>query len=196
MEKGVSKLLGVASLISMATALAVAQSAAKMPQTTKETVTGKPNVTTEELKGVVDYVEGNTLLVRMSTGEMREFTVAPARKFIIDGKELTVSELKRGTTLTATIVVTNTPVTERTTTIGQGTVWWVNGNQLIVTLPNNENRMYTVQESYRFTVDGRPASVHELKKGMKISAQRIVEEPHSEIASETIVTGTSKAPHR
>ncbi len=51
-----------------------------------------------------------------------------------------------------------------------------------------------MDESYRFNVDGKPASVHDLRKGMHISAQKIVEEPRTEIASDTVVTGTAPAP--
>jgi hypothetical protein len=187
---GLRELLSGLSALWMAAAFAATQSAAQEPQTTKEFIKSKPVVTVEELKGAVEYVEDDTLVVRMSTGELREFTVNPFRKFVIDGKELTVKQLKPGTTLTATIIVKTTPVTQRTTTIGAGTVWWVIGNTLIVTLPNGENRMYSVDDSYRFAVDGKPASVHELRKGMRISAEKIVEEPRSEIASETVVTGS------
>jgi hypothetical protein len=178
------------TLLLIAGSLAAAQQ--QMPKTTTETVKGAPIVTTEQLHGTVLYVEGNELIVRMSTGEIRDFQVAPPRKFIIDGKELTVAELKVGTELTATVTTTKTPVTERTTTIGSGTVWYVSGNTVIVTLPNGENRTYQVEDSYRFTVDGQPASVRDLRKGMTISAERIVEEPRTEIATDTVVTG--KAP--
>jgi hypothetical protein len=53
--------------------------------------------------------------------------------------------------------------------------------------------MYRPDESYRFTVDGKPASIHELKKGMMVSGERIVEEPRTEITTNSVVTGTS--PH-
>ena len=178
---------GLASAITVfSTAIIAAQ---QMPQTTQERIKGTPEVTTEHLKGTVTYVEGNTLVVRMSTGEFREFQVPESRKFNIDGREVSVHELKPGTKLTATITTTKTPVNERTTTIGSGTVWFVSGNTVIVTLPNNENRMYKVNDSYRFTVGGQPASVHDLRKGMRVSAQKIVEAPHTEIASNTVVTG-------
>jgi len=38
-------------------------------------------------------------------------------------------------------------------------------------------------------VDGKPASVKVLRKGMKVSATRIVEEPTTEMSEETTVTG-------
>ena len=97
--------------------------------------------------------------------------------------------MKPGTKLKATVTTTTTPVTDRTTTVGTGKVWFVSGNTVILTLPNNENRMYKVAESYRFIIDGQKASVHDLRKGMTVSAEKIVEAPRTEIAQDTIVTG-------
>lgn len=169
--------------------LAATASAQKMPQTKTETIGHEATVTTEQLHGTVAYVEGNDLVVRMSNGGIREFKVPESRRFMVDGKELSVHELKPGTTLTATVTTTNTPVTERTTTVGTGKVFFVSGNNVILTLPNNENRMYKVQDSYKFNVNGSPASVHDLRKGMVVSAQKIVEVPRTEIATNTTVTG-------
>lgn len=168
-------------------AMAMAQNG--MPQTTKERIEGAPTVTTQHLHGTVVQVDGNTLLVRMAGGGFREFNVPDSRKFNVDGQDLSVHDLKPGTTLTATTTTTTTPVTERTTTVGSGKVWWVNGNNVILTLPNGENHMYKVQESYRFNVNGQPATVHDLRKGMIVSAQKIVETPKTEIASDTVVSG-------
>jgi hypothetical protein len=179
-------LMGLCTAVTTCALLAQGQ---QMPRTTKEEIKGAPTVTTQQLKGTVIYVEGNTLVVRTSTGEIRQFNPPDSRKFVVDGQELTVHELKPGTQLTATVTTTTTPVTERTTTIGTGKVWFVSGNTVIVTLPNKENRMYKVQENYRFTVDGKKASVHDLRKGMIISAEKIVEAPKTEIASNVAVTG-------
>jgi hypothetical protein len=68
-------------------------------------------------------------------------------------------------------------------------VWFVAGNTVILTLPNNENRTYKVKDDYNFTVNGRKATVFDLRKGMTVYAQKIVEEPKTEIASNTMVTG-------
>jgi LPXTG-motif cell wall-anchored protein len=151
-------------------------------------------VKTEQLHGTVVFVEGNKLVVKMANGDLRTFEPPADRKFIVDGQELTVDQLKTGTKLTATVTTTTTPITERTTTVGTGKVWYVAGNTVILTLPNNENRQYKVAESYRFMVDGKKATVHELRKGMIVSAEKIVEEPRTEIASNTTVTGHAPAP--
>jgi hypothetical protein len=170
--------------------LGTAAAQQKLPETTKERIRSKPSISTEQLHGTVEYVEGNDLVVRMTDGSIREFNVPESRKFTIDGRDLTVHDLKRGTKLSATVTTTTTPVTDRTTTVGMGTVWWVAGKTVIITLPNGENRTYTVRDDYRFNVEGnKNATVSDLKKGMKISAERIVEEPRTEIVSNTVVTG-------
>jgi hypothetical protein len=167
-----------------------------MPQTKKEAIKGAAASTTEEVNGTVVLVEGKTLLVRMSNGDMRTFEPPASRRFIIDGQEVGLSDLKPGTKLKATVTTTKTSVTDRTTTVGTGKVWFVSGNTVILTLPNNENRMYKVAESYRFTVDGQKATVHDLRKGMTVAAEKIVEEPRVEIASNTTVTGSAPPPPR
>lgn len=180
-------LLGLCIAALVFTLTAAAQQG--MPKTTRESIPSEATVKTETLQGTVVAVGGNHLAVRMANGDLRTFDPPASRRFVVDGKELTVSELKPGTSLTATVITTTTPVTDRTTTIGDGRVFFVSGNSVIVTLPNNENRMYKVNDGYRFNVDGRQASVHDLRKGMRISAQKIVEEPRTEIASNTTVTG-------
>jgi len=167
---------------------------AQMPQTTTEKVPGAGKVTTQELKGEVVYVEGNSLVVKMASGEVRTFNVPESRRFIVDGKELTVHELKPGTRLTATVTTTTTPVTVRTTTVGSGTVWYVMGKNVVLTMPDGQNRQYTVKDETRFTVNGNPATVNDLKRGMVVSAEKVVEEPMTEIATDTKVVGQAPAP--
>jgi hypothetical protein len=175
-------------LLLLSVSLAVAQED-KLPRTTKETVRGTVTSSIETLQGTVEYVEGNHLVVRMANGEIREFDPPADRKFIIDGKELAVRNLKPGTKLKASVVTTSTSITDRTKTVGTAKVFWVNGNNLILTLPNGENRTYKVKDDYKFIVEGQTVRVSDLKKGMQISAEKIVEEPKTEIASKTTVTG-------
>jgi hypothetical protein len=177
------------ALVPVLAAVFVTAAAQEMPKTTKETLRHAASVTTEKMSGTVLQAEGNTLAVRMSTGDVKEFVVPADRKFMIDGKPLSVDQLKPGTELQATITTSRTPVTLRTRTIGTGTVWFVAGNNVIVTLPNGENRNYTVNDDYRFFIGGEKVSVHDLRRGMKISAEKIVEEPTSEISRDTVVTG-------
>jgi len=175
------------SVILLASVSLVAQQ--KMPETTNESIPGKATVTTEKLQGTVEYVEGNHLVVRMTDGDVYAFDPPANRTFTIDGKELTIRDLKPGTMLTATVITTTTPIIDRIRTVGTAKVFWVSGRTVVLTLPNGENRTYKVKEDYKFTVRGKPADVSELRTGMQISAEKIVEEPRTEIVSNTTVTG-------
>ena len=169
--------------------------AAQMPSTTRTSIPGQATIKTETLSGTVVAIEGNHLAVRMSTGEMRTFDVKPGARATVDGKETGIEDLKVGTKLTATYTTTTTPITDRTVTVGTGRVWHVQGTTVILTLPNGENRMYKVKDDYKFTIEGnKKATVFDLRKGMVIAAEKIVEEPRMEIASNTKVTGTAPPP--
>jgi hypothetical protein len=161
------------------------------PQTTKERITGASTSTTQTVRGTVVQVEGNTLVVKMASGDIREFNPPDSRKFIVDGQELSIHDLKPGTKLIAKMVTTQTSVIDRTTTVGQGKVWYVAPPNVILTLPNGENRQYKVKDDYKFIVGGKPATVFDLRKGMTVSAEKIVEVPHVEMATDTTVTGTA-----
>jgi hypothetical protein len=161
--------------------------------TTKtETVKGAAQVTTEQLTGEVVAVQGNTLLAKMlPRGYYSVFDVKPGREFVIDGQKRLIGDLKPGTVLTATVTTTTESVTVRTIGSLTGRVQWVQGNFVILTLPNGEHREYNVPESFRFNVEGKPRAASELRQGMNVSATKIVEEPRTEIAETTVITGKS-----
>jgi LPXTG-motif cell wall-anchored protein len=171
-------------------ALFAATVVAQAQTTTKQAVKGEGTVTTEKMSGEVVYVEGNTLVVRMANGEYRTFSNIPdSRRATIDGKPVGVRELVPGTKLTATITRTTTPVTVRTTTVGTGKVRYVMGNTVILTLENGQTKQYVVKPDYKFNINGKPASVNELREGMNVSAEKIVEEPSVEITTDSNVVG-------
>ena len=177
--------------------LSVVVMAAGLQAQTTTTKTKEPagpaKVVKSTLTGEVALVDGNQLLVRMQrSGRYRYFSLKPAQQFIIDGQPRKIGDLKPGTMLTATIFTTTQSVTVRTTSVLNGTVWYVSGNYVILTHENGENHEYTVPPSFKFMVEGKPASVGDLRKGIKVSATKIVEEPHTEISTQGYITG--KAP--
>jgi cobalamin biosynthesis Mg chelatase CobN len=87
-----------------------------------------------------------------------------------------------------------TPVTVQTITVKSGTVWHVMGNNVILTLPNGENRQFIVKDDTRFAVNGNPATVHDLAKGMVVYAEKVVEEPLTELTTNTRVVGEAPPP--
>src|SRR5678815_517241 len=163
-------------------------------QTTTQQTKGTPTVTTEQLRGEVVKVEGNTLVVKMSNGDLRTFSNIPdSRRAVVDGVEVGVRDLKPGTKLTATITKTTTPVTIRTSTVMTATVAVVSGPTVILRLADGEHKQYTVKPEYKFIVNGKPATITDLKPGMTVSAEKIVEEPTVEIRADSKVVG--QAPH-
>jgi hypothetical protein len=170
-------------------ATAAAQSPASQTSVTK----GIGTVTTDQLKGEVVEVEGNSLLVKLSSGDLRTFKVPDERRFTIDGKEVSVHDLEPGTTLTATVKTTTTPITVRTKAVQSGKVWFVSPPHVILTLPSGENKQYEVKDDVKFVLNGKPATVFELKKGMVVSAEKIVEAPEVEITTATRVVGQAPA---
>jgi LPXTG-motif cell wall-anchored protein len=149
---------------------------------------------TTQLSGTVVEVEGNTLLVKMSSGEVQMFTPPPDRKFVIDGKELTLSQLQPGTTLNATVTETSTPGTQKTVETLSGTVWLASGPTVILRLPSGENKRYFIGKDHPakfYDAQGKEISVFDLKKNMNIKATKITEAPTVELATNVAVTGTA-----
>ena len=179
-----------------ASLLFAAAVAVQAQNATSGTARGSATVSTSQLTGEVVQVEGNDLVVKLATGEFRTFRVPESRRFVVDGKELSVHDLQPGTTLTATVKTTTTPVTVRTKSVLSGRVWYIAPPTVILTLANGENKQYVVKrdDPIRFTVDGRSATVFELRKGMVVSAEKIVEEPDVEITTDTSVVGHAPAP--
>ena len=185
-----SRLILVVGLLVVSTAAGI-----QGQQTSTQTRTPEAGiqVATTQLTGEVMYVEGNDLLVRLQPGGLyRFFEVQPGRQFVIDGQNKLISDLKLGTVLNATVVTRTQPLTVRTTSVVNGTVRHVQGNFVILTLPDGQHREYVVPDSQAFVVNGKPATVKELRKGMKVSATKIVEEPITEMSEQVTVTG--KAP--
>jgi DNA-binding beta-propeller fold protein YncE len=163
--------------------------------TTKtEEVKGTANtVVTQQMTGEVVWVHGDTLVAKMQpNGFYSVFNVKPGREFMIDGQTKHIGDLKPGTVLTAAVTTTTQPVTARQTSSLKGTVQWVQGKYLVLTLPNGEHHEYEVADTFKFDVNGKPATARELRPGMVVSATRIVEVPRTEMSEKTVITG--KAP--
>ena len=162
---------------------------AQTTTTTKDA--GAAKVTTEQLKGEVVWIEHDLLVAKLlPSGDYRVFNMKPGQQFVIDGQTKLIGDLKLGTVLTATATTTTRPVVVRTATVINGTVAWVSGNYVVLTLPSGQDKGYTVPESFKFAVGGKEASVHDLKTGMKVTATKIVEDPQTVISSKTVITGT------
>ena len=143
-------------------------------------------------KGEVVSVNGNDLVVKMADGSLRHIAnVAESARVTVDGQQLGIHDLKPGMKLQRTISVTTTPQTITTVQSVTGTVWHVNPpRSVILTMENGENQQFKIPQGQKFNVEGQMVDAWGLKKGMKVSATKIVEVPQTVVDRQAKVTGT------
>jgi LPXTG-motif cell wall-anchored protein len=163
--------------------------------TTSTTQKGPSTYETAVKSGTVVYVSGNELLVKLSDGEVEHFVVPDSQTFTVDGKQMTIRDLKPGTHLTQTITTKTTPKLITTMRTIDGKVWHVNPpSYVILTLPDGTNKEYKVPNGQVFIVNGKQDTVFQLKKGMAVSATVVKEEPVTEVSQHKAVTGVTPKP--
>jgi hypothetical protein len=132
----------------------------------------------------VIYVEGNDLVIKAVNGRLEHLVVPDTDKFHIDGREASVYDLKPGMKLTETITTTTTPRYVKTIRTIEGKVWHVNPPQtVILRLPDDGQMTYKVPSHATFTINGKPQTVFELRKGMQFKATIVTDEPRTVIES-------------
>lgn len=132
----------------------------------------------------VVYVEGNDLVIKVENGRLEHLVVPDTDKFHIDGREASVYDLKPGMKLTETITTTTTPRYVKTIRTIEGKVWLVHPPEtVILTLPDHKHMIYKVPSHATFTINDKPQTVFELRKGMKFKATIVKDEPETVIES-------------
>jgi hypothetical protein len=176
--------------------LAFAVSANAQVQTKTTTTAGQSSRVVKVERGEVVTVEGNELIVKMEDGSIQHFPSIPETvKITVDGKQLGIHDLKPGMKLQRTITTTTTPQTVTTIQTVTGKVWHVSPpNSVILTLENGTNQQFKIPQDQKFNVDGKMVDAFSLKKGMQISATKIVEVPMVVATQNKSVTGTMPPP--
>jgi LPXTG-motif cell wall-anchored protein len=164
--------------------------------TTSTNQSGQSTVSTEVKSAKVVYVSGNDVVVKMDdNGQIKHVVVPDDVKINVDGKDLTVHDLKPGMHVTRTITTTSTPKTITTVRTVKGRVWYVNPpSSLILTLPDGTNKQYKVPAGQKFEMNGKMHDLFDIKKGEVISATAITESPEVEESSARSVSGTLPPP--
>jgi LPXTG-motif cell wall-anchored protein len=76
-----------------------------------------------------------------------------------------------------------------------GKVWHVTPpSSVILTLEDGTNQQFKIPNNQKFNVDGQMVDAWGLKKGMKISATKVVEEPITVVEQQRKLTGTMPPP--
>jgi len=170
-------------------ASAVVMNAQVQTQTTTSQGEVSKQATVE--RGEVVLVDGNDLIVKMEDGQIRHFANVPESfRVDVDGQKLGIHDLKPGMKLQRTIVTTTVPQTITTVQSVTGTVWHVSPpNSVILTMENGKNQSFKIPKDQKFNVSGQMVDAWGLKKGMSISATKIVEVPQTAVSHQRSVTG-------
>jgi LPXTG-motif cell wall-anchored protein len=165
-------------------------------KTESTTSQGQATVETKVERGEVVYVSGNDLVVKMDDGQLRNFPNVPdSARITVGGQQLSVHDLKPGMKLERTITTTSTPQTVTTVQTVTGRVWHVSPpHTVILTLEDGSHQQFEIPQGQKFNVDGKETDAFGLRKGMQISATRIVTVPTNVITQERKVTGEMPPP--
>jgi long-subunit fatty acid transport protein len=179
-----------------ALALVFATSAVAQVQTETSTTSGTATHQTTITTAQVVYVSGNDVVVKMADGSLKHFNNVPASfRVNVNGQQLGVHDLKPGMTITRTVVNTTTPETITTTQSVTGTVWHVNPPlSVILTMADGKNQEFKIPNGQKFNVNGQMVDAWGLKKGMTVSATKVVEVPQTTVTSHTSFAGTAPPP--
>jgi LPXTG-motif cell wall-anchored protein len=136
-------------------------------------------------------VTGNQLDVKLPEGT-REITVPNDFRFTVDGKQLSVHQLKPGMKGTATITTTTTVTPVTVTEVRNGTVMRRAGGNIIVRTDEGI-RMFSQSDADRRDVkiirNGRPARVSDFREGDRLTATIVTTKP-PEVMTERQVEAT------
>lgn len=165
-------------------------------QTQTDTTTHGATVVTKVERGEVVYVNGNELVVKMEDGSLRHFANVPeSARVLVDGKELGIHDLKVGMKLEKTITTTTTPKTVTTVQTVTGKVFDITPpNYVILTLEDGTNQRFKIPKDQKFNVNGQMTDAWGLKKGMNVTATKIVERPAVVVQQEAKLTGSMPPP--
>lgn len=164
--------------------------------TTKTTQDGAATKTVKVEKGTVVYVSGNSCVIKAEDGTLRHFDNVPESVTVtVDGKQLNIHQLQPGMTVERQTITTTTPKVITTIKTVSGTVWYINPpNSVILTMDNGKNQEFKIPNGQKFTVNGQQTDAFGLKKGMKVEAQQVVEQPATVVAQMVKRTGTMPPP--
>ncbi len=135
--------------------------------------------TSETKKFQVISVEGNVLVVRLPEGT-REMAIADDFRFNVDGKMLSVHELKPGMAGTATIT-TKTTVTPVTVTEVKNGVVLQNVGTAIIVRTDDGVKMFSQSDidkrGIKIMRDGKPAELSEFRANDRLTATIVTSKP-------------------
>lgn len=179
-----------------ALALIFTTGAAAQVQTDTSTSSGQATHETTITTATVVYVSGNDVVVKMANGSLEHFNNVPESfRVNVNGQQLGVHDLKPGMVIQRTVVKTTTPEVITTVKTVKGKVWHVNPPlSVILSLDDGTNQEFKIPNGQKFNVNGQMVDAWGLKKGMIVSASKVVEVPQTTVSQNTSFTGTAPPP--
>ena len=120
--------------------------------------------------------------------------VPESAKATVDGREVGIHDLKPGMKLQHTVTTSTTPKTITTVQTVTGKVWHVQPPSRVILTLEDVNQSFTIPKGQKFNIDGRMVDAWGLKKGMNVSATKVVESPVTVVAQEKKLTGEMPPP--
>jgi LPXTG-motif cell wall-anchored protein len=149
--------------------------------------------------GTVLAVDGNRLVVRGPAG-VREFLVPDDFRFDMDGKSLSVHDLKPGMPIMAKITTTQTPIEMTTTEVREAKVIHTIGSAFAVRTKEGEAKKFSAKDVEERNIiiyrDGKAISPYDLKKGDNITATVVTELPPQILTTEELEVFVQQPPRR
>ena len=178
--------------------IAAATTLMAQERSTTSVAPGTSSATTQVERAEVTYVSGNELVVKMDTGEVRYITVPDSARATVDGKEVTIRDLKPGMKLQRTITTTQTPKTVTTVRTVTGKVFAVTAPlHVILSFPDGSpNKQYKVPKDQIFMIDNQKKTVFDLRPGMTVTATVVTATQEVNVAESRTTVGTAPPPPR
>jgi hypothetical protein len=188
------RMLTILAVGAIGLAFTVRVSAQVQTSTSTEHKAASHDVKVEHAEVLV--VDGNDLVVKMEDGSIRHISDVPeSSKVTVDGRELGVHELKPGMHLSKTVTTITTPKVITTTETVTGKVWHVSPPlSVILTMADGTNQSFKIPKGQKFMVNGQETDAFGLKKGMNVSATKVVEEPITVVEQKAKLTGRMPPP--
>ncbi len=156
---------------------------------------GTPSVETKVRNAKVVYVEGNDLVLKLEDGTTEHLVVPDSDVFNIDGKDVTIRDLRPGSVLTQTITTTTTPRYVNTIRVIKGKVWHASPpTSVIVRMDDGNNQLFKIPRDAKFTVNGQTKTAFELRKGMVFEATIVTDDTHMLVEENKTMVGQAPKP--
>jgi hypothetical protein len=164
-------------------------------QTQTNTSAGTSTKVLQVERAQVVHVDGNDLVIRMEHGTIRHIRNVPeSAKATVNGKEIGIHGVKVGMKLERTITTTTTPKLVTTVQTVTGKVWHVNPPNFVILTLDDGNQRFNISKGQKFNINRQMTDAWGLKKGMTVSATKVVEEPVTDVTVQKQLTATEPPP--